>query len=172
MKRLAALCVVAVCYTPTAHADVGGSIPAPGLCDYPGVGASGQVMNEYHYWCDFPTEINGSHWHAELAGFSVQAAVSAGLTIGFMSLSASLMGQVGGIVGSTSWRCPDNTLAEPPNPPGAWKNKIWPTKCKTIGPNPDDPPPEAPPPAPPSGLTPAVTDPAQGNPVATQNDGR
>lgn len=165
--------------TPVARAGPDGAIPAPGLCDYPGIGGSGQITNVYYYTCDFPVEINGSHWHCELGGADLQAAVTAGLSIAFFNLSGTLSGQVGAITGSCSWRCPDNTLADAPNPPGAWKNHLVATKCTTVGaapprPGENQPPPPAgpvqaasdllaPPPAP------AVTNPDNPNPDATQN---
>jgi hypothetical protein len=179
MKRLLALAVMACLCAPEAHAGPDGTIPAPGLCDYPGIGGSGQIMNVYNYWCDFPTEINGSHWHCELGGADLQAAVTAGLSISFFNLSGTLSGQVGAIVGSCSWRCPDSSISGAPNPPGAWKNYIEPAKCKPIGAPPPRPgedlplPPGgpvqaasdllAPPPAP------AVTNPDNPNPDATVN---
>lgn len=146
-----------------AYADVGGTVPAPGLCDYPGVGSSGMAMNSYWYTCDFPIEENGSHWHCEYGGGSVVA--TAGVSI--MMFNAGIAGNVGVITGTCSWRCPDLTLAAPPNPPGAWKNRITPVKCVAVGgvpPSPlgmsdgvhDDP-------------QPAVTSPLPGNPLETQN---
>lgn len=176
-KLLAALAIIAVCCPAPADADPGGMVPAPGLCDYPGVGHStmaglGPVANIYIYYCDFPTEINGSHWHAELSGEAVQAMLGAGISISFLNVSGSMTGYLGLIDGSTSYRCPDNTLAEMPNPPGAWKNRITPSKCKTIGPNPDIPPPPPEPqplllPAPTPGAVPgAVTNPVTSNPDA------
>ena len=160
---------------PLARAEVGGEVPAPGLCEYPGVGAShmigaGPFTTVYVYVCDFPTEINGSHWHAELGGDAVQAALSAGITLGPFNAGGGLTGNLGYIGGSTSWRCPDNSISEPPNPPGAWKNHITPSKCKTIAPNPDLPPPDPDiPPAPDNHATAAVTNPDNPNPDATQN---
>ena len=155
-----------------AHADVGGAVPAPGLCEYPGVCGSGMIMNAYYYWSDFPTEINGSHWHCQWGGGSIDAA--AGISI--MMFTAGISGHIGALNGTCTWRCPDMSLAAQPDPPGAWKDHITPTKCKTVGPNPDV---EAPPPEPsptpevvPSGpppavLLPSVTDPTCPNPDAT-----
>jgi hypothetical protein len=201
LKRLVAIGVPAALLLlscPVANADIGGQVPAPGLCEYPGVGGSGMIgvlAPAYYYWCDFPTELNGSHWHCEDAGAAGQG------TIGFsMMFQAGLSGPVGGIVGSCTWRCPDLTMAEAPNPPGGWKDAIRPTKCKTIGPNPHEVPapvsepigeqgavpsvpfgqpqppagtPEAPPAPgmPPTGapaeILPSVTDPVCPNPDAT-----
>ena len=66
-KRTIALAIPSAAWlclsVPVTHADIGGNIPGPGLCDYPGVGSSGNVMGVNWYYCDFPIEINGSHWH-------------------------------------------------------------------------------------------------------------
>lgn len=171
----------------TARADVGGSVPGPGLCEYPGVGMSFQIMNGYGYYCDFPTEINGAHWHCEWGGGVITANGSVGVNIMMFSASLGLQGYVGGVVGTCTWRCPDLTMAEQPNPPGGWQNHINPTKCKTVGVKPPVPWQDAPPPpelpfAPPppanppnldsQGITPAVTNPIQGNPDATENPPR
>lgn len=185
--------ITAAWYTvPVCHADVGGSVPGPGLCEYPGVGGSGQIMDGYYYTCDFPTEENGSHWHCEWGGGVLTANGSVGATVGVnagvnvmmfngginggLLGTAGLQGYVGGVVGSCSWRCPDLTLAAQPNPPGAWKDRLTPAKCKSVGPAPaaaapPAPPalPFAPPPPPESGATPAVTNPQPGNPEATEN---
>lgn len=179
MKRLCAiLTVMWLCSSAPAHAGPDGSMPSPGLCDYPGVGGAGLVgVGTYYYWCDFPTEVNGSHWHAEIGGVGVQAAVTAGFTISFLTLSGTLGAEVGGIVGSTSWRCPDNSLSEAPNPPGAWKNYLVPSKCKTIGAAPPPigvPEPNTGPLAPVAILAPpspagSVTNPDNPNPDATVN---
>lgn len=180
MRRLgvAVLMGLYVTFVPTTHADVGGEVPSPGLCDYPFIGHSemigaGPAANVYLYVCDGPTEINGSHWHAELSGESVQAAVTAGVSLMFINANVAATGNLGALGGSTSWRCPDNSLsATAPNPPSAWKNAIQPKACEPAGP---------PLPAPgqvlsDSGdvhdldtLTPAVTNPDNPNPDATVN---
>lgn len=183
MKRIViavTAAVLIVCSSNAdARADVGGEVPSPGLCDYPGIGTSAMVGagpfgTVYTYSCDFPTEINGSHWHAELGGAAVQAALSAGVTLSFLNVSGSVSGNLGLIFGSTSWRCPDMTLAEAPNPAGAWKNRISPSKCKTVGANPDIPPAPADQtvPATPDHASPAVTNPDNPNPDATVNPPR
>jgi hypothetical protein len=163
-------CIAVLLSTAVAQADPGGNIPAPGLCEYPGVGGSGMIMSSYYYWCDFPTEINGSHWHCELGGFAITAIGG----VSFMMFSAGISGQVGGINGSCTWRCPDMSMAQSPNPPGAWRDSISPTKCKTIGPNPDEVPVAVsepiPPPVPiPPPIVPSVTDPVCPDPLATTN---
>jgi hypothetical protein len=141
-------------------------MPAPGLCDYPGIGGSGAAFGAYHYWCDFPVEANGSHWHCAYGGAMYQGT----LGVGILMFNASITTPVGVLEGSCSWRCPDMTLSAAPNPPGVWAARLVPAKCVTVAPNPDVPPPdpEAPPP-PLGGLTPAVTNPDMPNPDATVN---
>lgn len=168
MKIATLLAALTIWAIPVAHADVGGEVPSPGLCDYPFIGHSemigaGPFTNVFIYVCDGPMEINGSHWHAELAGDVVQAAVQAGISMMFVNASASASGNLGAIGGTTSYRCPDNTLADWPNPPGAWKNWIdHSIRCKSIGPVP-----------PPLGLAPpgvaTVTNPGNPNPLAIEN---
>ena len=167
MKRFLVLLFPAVAWlclsVPVAQADVGGQVPGPGLCDYPGIGSSGMNMSTYFYFCDFPTEENGSHWHCEyggLAGFG-----TAGVNV--MMLQANLGGNLGALDGSCTWRCPDMSLAAAPNPPGNWRNYLAPRKCQSIG-APPPPPPGAP--GPPSPVqSPAVTNPDNPNPEATVN---
>jgi hypothetical protein len=141
MRWLAALLMAAIALLscPPADADIGGQIPAPGLCEYPGVGGSGMagaLVPAYWYWCDFPVELNGSHWHCQYAG-------AAGIgTIGVsMIFQAGIAGPVGGMVGGCAFLCPDMRLAASPNPPGGWKDAIRPTRCQPIGLNPFAPPP-------------------------------
>lgn len=117
---LAACALFLGCFfdAPTAHA---------GLCEYPGVGVGANVLVGRGYFCDFPTEINGSHWHCEYGG--------AGLGGGFiLNGDMGSIGIAGGGIGgaSCSWRCPDNTMAPAPNPPGAWKEYMIPkaNACK------------------------------------------
>ena len=46
----------------SAHAD---------LCQYPGVGVGAGVILGRGGYCDYPTEINGSHMHCEGGGFGL-----------------------------------------------------------------------------------------------------
>jgi hypothetical protein len=117
-----------------AHAGPDGAIPAPGLCDYPAVCTSGAAFGEYDYADAFPTEINGSHRQCLLGGAMFQG--TAGVSI--MFINASITTPLGVIRGACWYACPDPmlSLAETPNPPGAWKNYLKPTKCKPIGPAP------------------------------------
>ena len=129
MKRFAIFGTVTSAWlglsVPVAQADIGGNVPGPGLCDYPGVGGSGMEMGAYHYWCDFPVEENGSRWHCEYGGGAVQGV--GGINI-FM-FNASVITPLGALEGSCSFRCPDGSLSAAPNPPGAWKNALTPKKC-------------------------------------------
>src|SRR3984957_15668709 len=50
----------------SAHAD---------LCPYPGVGSGGGALFAQGGFCDYPTEINGSHMHCEAGGFGVNGIV-------------------------------------------------------------------------------------------------
>jgi len=183
-----------------AHADLGnaGPGPAPGLCVYPaicdggviGVGA-GAV---YWYWEDFPVESNGSHRHCQWGGAATEANAQVGVSM-IIQLSAGVQAPLGALTGGCFYVCPDMQLAAMPNPVGAWKDAIRPTKCQPVGRNPFEPPPppqdvpiappiaeqgavpvqpfQEPEPPPPPGSPPladqlpSVTNPACPNPVAT-----
>ena len=86
-----------------------------GLCDYPAVLTGATVFFSQGAYCDWPTEINGSHMHCEAGGVGVDAGatIGGGATLGLGGAG------VGGV--SCTWRCPDNSMAPAPNPPGAWK---------------------------------------------------
>jgi len=167
MKRFAIFGAVATAWlglsVPVAQADVGGNVPGPGLCDYPGVGGSGMEMGSYHYWCDFPTEENGSRWHCEYGGGVVQG--TGGVNI-FM-FNAQVTAPLGALEGACSFRCPDGSLSAEPNPPGAWKNALTPKKCFPLEVAPASEPNTALPPH--TGLLPGVTNPGTPNPLTTEN---
>ena len=169
MKRFAIFGIVATAWlglsVPVAQADIGGNVPGPGLCDYPGVGGSGMEMGAYHYWCDFPVEENGSRWHCEYGGGAAQGIGG----INSMMFQASAVAPLGVLEGTCSYRCPDGSLSAPPNPPGAWKNALVAKKCVPIEVAPESEPNTGLPPAP--GLSPAVTNPDAPNPLSTQNPG-
>ena len=94
-------------------------------CDYPGVGIGVNVLGINGVFCDFPTEINGSHWHCEEGGVRLGIGAGSGLSGEIAGLNVAGVGQ--GIDGeSCSWRCPDGVMAPPPNPPGAWKSYLVP----------------------------------------------
>jgi hypothetical protein len=166
---------VAYMCAAAARADVGGTVPAPGLCDYPSVCSSGAAFGEYDYAERWPDEINGSHRQCLLGGamYSGTGGVSA------LFFNVSVTTPLGVIRGACWYACPDPWLssAEMPNPPGAWKNYLQPATCKPIGPAPIpiNPPPDHPvpaplvPPAPPPPLGPAVTNPLAPNPDVTEN---
>jgi len=80
------------------------------------------------FYCDFPIEINGSHWHCAYGIF-----ILGGLCGNGPNFGGTLGLQIGVGGGNCCWACPDLTQAEQPNPPGAWKNKATPEKCKTVG---------------------------------------
>lgn len=91
----------------SAHAD---------LCPYPGVGSGGGALFGQGGFCDYPTEINGSHMHCEAGGFGVNGILG--------TSNNGISGGIGGAgVGalSCSWRCPDGAMAPAPNPPGLWR---------------------------------------------------
>ena len=92
---------------PTANAE---------FCDYPAVGISANVVAGRGAFCNYPTEINGSHLHCESGSFGFGGGSGGGLSLDGIG--------VGGA--SCTWRCPDNTLAPAPNPPGAWESYIVP----------------------------------------------
>jgi hypothetical protein len=58
MKRFAIFGIVATAWlglsVPVAQADIGGNVPGPGLCDYPGVGGSGMEMGAYQLLVRLP----------------------------------------------------------------------------------------------------------------------
>ncbi len=85
-------------------------------CEYPAVGYSANLALGTGAYCDYPTEINGSHLHCEGGGFGLGGG-------NFQSFSIDAFG-IGGF--SCTWRCPDNTPAPAPNPPGAWETYMVP----------------------------------------------
>lgn len=134
------LALVGIAVAGKAHANVDGSIPGPGLCDYPGIGASGlDGPGVYHYVCDMPLEINGSHHHCQYGG----AATLLNAGVNLLIFQASVTTQTGVLEGACWWACPDLSISAPPNPVGAWGNYVKPVACKTVAPNPLAPP-EAP----------------------------
>jgi|SRR6516165_3296963 len=97
-----------------------------GFCDYPAVTTASTAFLATAAYCDWPTEINGSHLHCEQAGVNVNSEANIGgpATLGLGGAGA------GGL--SCTWRCPDNAAAPAPNPPGAWKWYLVPSSnaCK------------------------------------------
>jgi hypothetical protein len=146
---------------PPAHADLGF------LCQYPGIGIGVDVGGVTGAFCDFPTEINGAHWHCQSGGIHLGiGGALTGLGNGVNAGAAGVGQGIGGL--SCNWRCPDNMDAPAPNPPGAWKEYLVPMNttnyCKdhmtpngfwsaptlpTEGLPPDGGPPELQPPQPP-----------------------
>jgi hypothetical protein len=128
-------------------------------------------------------ELNGARHTTLFGGGMWMVTGTLGASFLVFNVSVSATSPAGVLRGITYWACPDFSMAEPPNPPGAWKNNITPTKCKTIGPKPEliqdmpPPPPGAPTPplppqpeiAPPQFPTGAPTNPTNPNPDATEN---
>lgn len=101
---------------PTAHADY---FNYP--CQPPGVGTGVQVHIFADFsgqFCDGPTEINLTHYHCEGGGGGIGGGALALAPVGPLSLGGFGGGGFGGGGNGCSWRCPDNTLAPAPNPPG------------------------------------------------------
>lgn len=180
------LCLMlrAVLSSAVAHADVDGSVPSPGSCPYPAIGTFGAGFGEYDYACQFPVEINGSRHTTLFGGGMWQTQATVGVSFMIFNASVSAFIPAGVLRGISYWACPDFSMAEQPNPPGAWKDWLAPKACTTLAPKPvlirpgDEPapPPGAPPPPPlPNSISsaptlpPAVTNPDQPNPDQWQN---
>jgi hypothetical protein len=120
IAMIGALAVIAALTgTPTARADI---------CAYPGNGEGVNVLVAQGGFCDYPTEVNGSHMHCEVGGFGI------GGNFGLFGTNASLGLGGGGIGGaSCSWRCPDGTLSPAPNPPGLWRQYLVPMRNSFCG---------------------------------------
>jgi hypothetical protein len=114
---VAALVAALIGYAPPARA---------GLCEYPGVGAGGGAFGINGGFCDFPEEVNGTHWHCEEGGLNL------GGGFGGPGGQGNVAFGLGGGGLSCTWRCPDNTLGPAPNPPGLWKTFLVavPNACK------------------------------------------
>jgi hypothetical protein len=174
MRKLILAAITALvawmCLSEPADAQPGGGPDYP--CQYPGVGIGANVLGGYGAFCDFPTEAQGQHWHCETGGFDLGGFAFTQGSVNLGGLSA-----LGGGGTSCTWRCPDNTVAAAPNPPGAWKDALKPTNeaceghTEPAGPWSETVQPysQPGPSAPPSGETPAVTNPDAGNPEATEN---
>lgn len=109
---------LAAASAPEAHADY---FNYP--CQPPGVGTGVDVnviADVSGQFCDGPTEINLTHLHCESGGASVNigAFALAPLAGSPLSLGGIGGGGIGGSGGGCSYRCPDNTVAPSPNPPG------------------------------------------------------
>jgi len=99
--------------------------PAKAICEYPSVGVAVNVGGISGFFCDFPTEINGSHMHCQAGGIA--------LGLGGVFTTLGNGGNAGGVVAgqgingaSCNWRCPDGTDAPAPNPPGMWREYLVP----------------------------------------------
>jgi hypothetical protein len=123
MSRLIAACLLPLSLwvsAPAARADT--------QCPYPGVGVLGVNIGGVNGgFCDFPVEINGSHWHCQGGGVHLGIGFAGSGVGSGGSLGIAQAGQgIGGV--SCDWRCPDNTGAPQPNPPGAWQHYLVPMK--------------------------------------------
>ena len=127
MKTQAAVCVSMVTLgfgnfvllsPPRAKADT--------QCPYPGVGILHvNVAGISGGFCNFPTEIHGAHWLCEGGGVGLGLAASGAGVGSSGTLGIASVGQgVSGV--SCNWRCPDNTDAPAPNPPGQWREYLVP----------------------------------------------
>lgn len=111
------VCAFALSDMATAKAD-----PFAYPCQYPGVGYGAEVFGVSGQFCDYPTEVNGTHWHCESGGFrtgGVGLATGNGVSLGAIS-------SLGASGNGCSWRCPDGTVAPQPNEVGAWKGYVVP----------------------------------------------
>src|SRR6185437_13437973 len=106
MKTQAAVCVsTAVAFGFCASTFLAPPAKADTQCPYPGVGIlNASVGGIAGGFCDFPTEINGAHWHCEGGGVGLGLAAS-GAGVGSMgTLGIAGVGQgVSGV--SCNWRC-------------------------------------------------------------------
>lgn len=101
---------------PTAHADY---FNYP--CQPPGVGTGVDIhilIDAAGQFCDGPTEINLSHLHCESGGGGISGGAIGLAPIGGLSVGGFGGSGFGGGGSGCSWRCPDNSLAPAPNPPG------------------------------------------------------
>jgi hypothetical protein len=90
-------------------------------CPYPATGFQAIVQpligQAVGYICNYPTERNLTHLHAEFGGYTM------GGTGGFASggVAGGVTFGIGMSMWSQSWRCPDERyIAAPPNGIGAW----------------------------------------------------
>src|ERR1700749_2713961 len=86
------------------------------LFPYPGVGSGGGALFAQGGFCDYPTEINGSHMHCEAGGFGVNGILGAANGSGSFAFGGAGIGAL-----SFTWGCPDGVISTAPNPPGFWE---------------------------------------------------
>lgn len=93
--------------------------PCPPAGNGQGIGADiNFIVDASGQFCDGPTEINLSHAHCEAGGATVNFGAIALAPIGGATLGGIGGGGTGGSGQGCSYRCPDNTVAPQPNPPG------------------------------------------------------
>lgn len=90
----------------------------------PGTGSQGIgvdvnfIVDASGQFCDGPTEINLTHAHCEAGGANVSGGALAFTNGGPLSIGGIGGSGIGGGGQGCSYRCPDNTVAPAPNPPG------------------------------------------------------
>lgn len=98
-------------------------------CPYPATGFQAIVRplvgTATGYICNYPTEKNMSHLHAELGGYMTGGPnLNPGALIGGPGALGLQLG-IGMSIWSQSWRCPDERyIAAPPNGIGAWRDTL------------------------------------------------
>ena len=158
LSAAVAIPIAALVFAQAAHANIGGSVPGPDVCNYPLVGTEGMegfvIAGVFDQACSGPTEINGSHWQSFYGGLASITSVSAGIGIAMLTIGITAESPTGVLRGIQYWACPDMTVAAEPNPIMTWNGSASQTSpvrrsaCKTIHPKPsflDAPPPDDPP---------------------------
>src|SRR3954447_26320467 len=103
MKTQAAVCVSTVAFGFCASTFLAPPAKADTQCPYPGVGIlDADVGGIGGGFCDFPTEINGAHWHCEGGGASLGLGATG---VGVGSMGTLGIAGVGQVVSGVSLRC-------------------------------------------------------------------
>lgn len=92
-------------------------------CNYPAVGTGAGVnllVQAGGQYCDYPTEVNWSHYHCEGGGATVQLGALAFAGVGPLSVGGFGGSGIGGHLEDCHYRCPDGVEAPFPNPPAMW----------------------------------------------------
>src|ERR1700746_2510450 len=108
MKVQAAVCAsTALAFGLCASTFLAPSAEADTQCPYPGVGILNvNVAGISGGFCDFPTEINGAHWHCQGGGVDLGLAAT-GVGVGSTG-TGGIAGSGQGVSGvSCNWKCPD-----------------------------------------------------------------
>lgn len=96
-------------------------------CPYPATGFQARVQplvgEAQGYICNYPTERNLAHLHAEYGGYFTGGSNNS-LNLGGGNSFGPRVG-IGMSIWSQSWRCPDERyIAAPPNGIGAWRDPL------------------------------------------------